>query len=164
MIPAARADIAVLVCVTGAGWLIGGWIGSALAALGALVGLRWHRLVAAYAAATVAAAGLATLVEAPLPAEPPAITTFVQDRPVAGTIGLAAGLLALSAVATGIWAERSGEVRTGSRRVVGSRSARHGVAAALAPAAMVILAAGTWPVLGVGLLVAAVALLVRRPS
>jgi hypothetical protein len=164
VIPFARAELAVLVCVTGAGWLLAGWIGLVLAGMGALVGLRWHRLVAAYAAATVAAAGIAGLIEAPLPSEPRAIATFVQDRPVAGTIGLAAGLLALAAVATGISLERSGEVGSNPAPVLRSRSARRGAAAALAPAAAVVLAAGTWPVLGVSLLLAAVSLLLRRPS
>jgi hypothetical protein len=83
-----------------AGWLLGGWVGLAAAAVG--VGSTFRRpptLVAAAAPAALVVAALATVIEVPVDGDA-LRSSFANDRPTAATAGLVAALFALTAVVT----------------------------------------------------------------
>ncbi len=83
-----------------AGWLLGGWVGLAAAAVG--VGSTFRRpvtLVAAAAPVALVVAALATVIEVPVDADA-LRSSFADDRPTAATAGLVAALFALTAVVT----------------------------------------------------------------
>lgn len=101
-----RDDLFWLVPLAVVGWLVAGVLGAVVAAVGGLVGLRWPRLVAAYAAVVLAVAGVATLLEGPVGNDDATMVLFVRLRPVAGALGLGAGVLLAAAVVSGIRAER----------------------------------------------------------
>jgi hypothetical protein len=93
--------------LVGLGWFIGGLVGAGMAA--AAVIATWKRtvgLVAASAAALMVAAGFATVFEV-TPTADSLRSNFADVRPIASSLGLAAGMLAMVAVVTAAWRERA---------------------------------------------------------
>ncbi len=93
MTRALARDLLLLV----AGFLLGGWFGAAVAALGVVAIRRAPALAPWLPAALLGLAALATLVP-DAPAEDSLRHTFADDRPLAAAAGLAAGILLLVAL------------------------------------------------------------------
>ncbi len=87
------------------GWGVAGPLGAAVVLIAAFVSARSSRFVFGYAAVLLAAAGLATLLEAPL-GDGRRIQTFVSVRPVSSTLGLGAGLSLIGALSVAMSVER----------------------------------------------------------